>query len=183
VLSAVVDLMGQVFAFGEKSGIERQHLDMVMQTMFSHPGLQEYAARMREQRYDDDGFDLLGGLKDLQLILDPVDAGAAFMAALRDPAHPAETTTRGNTAGTQRRRVSYSRSVGCRTTLLVSCRLSARSWNRSRKTMRGGSKSRRHASSSACSGCSGRRSLRIACSWNAETRTVGGGWLRVRCGS
>ena len=38
LLSAVVDLMGQVFAFGEKSGIERQHLDMVMQTMFSHPG-------------------------------------------------------------------------------------------------------------------------------------------------
>jgi len=70
LLSAVVDLMGQAFAFGEKSGIERQHLDMVLQAMFSHPGLQEYATRMRERRYDDVGFDLLGGLKDVQLILD-----------------------------------------------------------------------------------------------------------------
>jgi 3-hydroxyisobutyrate dehydrogenase-like beta-hydroxyacid dehydrogenase len=64
MLSAVVDLIGQVFAFGP------QHLDMVIQTMFNHPGLQEYAARMRERRFDDVGFDLLGGLKDVQLILD-----------------------------------------------------------------------------------------------------------------
>ena len=51
-------------------GIDPQHLDMVLQTMFSHPGLQEYATRMRERRFDDVGFDLLGGLKDVQLILD-----------------------------------------------------------------------------------------------------------------
>jgi 3-hydroxyisobutyrate dehydrogenase-like beta-hydroxyacid dehydrogenase len=70
LLCVVVDLMGQVLTFGEKSGIDPQHLDMVMQTMFSHPGLQEYAARMRERRFDDVGFDLLGGLKDVQLILD-----------------------------------------------------------------------------------------------------------------
>ncbi len=70
MLGAVVDLIGQVFVFGEKSGIDPQHVDMVTQTMFSHPGLQEYAARMRERRFDDVGFDLLGGLKDVQLILD-----------------------------------------------------------------------------------------------------------------
>ena len=60
---AVCYLMGQVLAFGGKSGIEPPHLDMVMQTMSSHPGLQEYATRMRERRFDDVGFDLLGGLK------------------------------------------------------------------------------------------------------------------------
>jgi 3-hydroxyisobutyrate dehydrogenase-like beta-hydroxyacid dehydrogenase len=89
LLSAVVDLMGQVFAFGEKSGIDRQHLDMVMQTMFSHPGLQEYAARMCERRYDDVGFDLLGGLKDVQLILDASTEARTplpFANALRDKA-------------------------------------------------------------------------------------------------
>ena len=62
VLSAVVDLMGQVFAFGEKNGIEPQHLDMVIQTVFSHPTLQEHAARMRERRFDDVGFDLLAAI-------------------------------------------------------------------------------------------------------------------------
>jgi 3-hydroxyisobutyrate dehydrogenase-like beta-hydroxyacid dehydrogenase len=89
LLSAVVDLMGQVFAFGEKSGIDRQHLDMVMQTMFSHPGLQEYASRMRERRFDDVGFDLLGGLKDVQLILDAsteVRVPLPFVNVLRDKA-------------------------------------------------------------------------------------------------
>jgi 3-hydroxyisobutyrate dehydrogenase-like beta-hydroxyacid dehydrogenase len=70
MLCAIVDLIGQVFVFGEKSGIDPQYLDMVTQTMFSHPGLQEYAARMRERRFDDVGFDLLGGLKDVQLILE-----------------------------------------------------------------------------------------------------------------
>jgi 3-hydroxyisobutyrate dehydrogenase-like beta-hydroxyacid dehydrogenase len=70
MLGVVVDLIGQVFAFGEKSGIDPQHLDMVIQTMFNHPGLQEYASRMRERRFDDVGFDLLGGLKDVQLVLE-----------------------------------------------------------------------------------------------------------------
>ena len=89
MLSAVVDLIGQVFAFGEKSGIEAQHLDIVIQTMFNHPGLQEYAARMRERRFDDVGFDLLGGLKDVELILDAsteVRAPLPFASVVRDKA-------------------------------------------------------------------------------------------------
>ena len=67
---AVADLMGQVYAFGEKSGIDPQHLSLVMQTMFSHPGLQEYASRIHERRFDDVGSDLLTELKDVQLILE-----------------------------------------------------------------------------------------------------------------
>jgi len=89
MLCAVVDLIGQVFAFGEKSGIDAQHLDMVMQTMFNHPGLQGYAARMRERRFDEVGFDLLGGLKDVQLILDASTEARAplpFANVVRDKA-------------------------------------------------------------------------------------------------
>ena len=89
MLCAVVDVIGQVFAFGEKSGIDPQHLDMVMQTMFNHPGPQEYAARMRERRFDDVGFDLLGGLKDVQLILDASTEARAplpFASIVRDKA-------------------------------------------------------------------------------------------------
>jgi 3-hydroxyisobutyrate dehydrogenase-like beta-hydroxyacid dehydrogenase len=89
VLCVVVDLIGQVFAFGEKSGIDPQHLDMVIQTMFTHPGLQEYAARMRERRFDEVGFDLLGGLKDVQLILDASTEARAplpFANVVRDKA-------------------------------------------------------------------------------------------------
>jgi 3-hydroxyisobutyrate dehydrogenase-like beta-hydroxyacid dehydrogenase len=89
MLSVVVDLIGQVFAFGEKSGIDPQHLDMVIQTMFTHPGVQEYAARMRERRFDEVGFDLLGGLKDVQLILDASTEARAplpFANVVRDKA-------------------------------------------------------------------------------------------------
>jgi 3-hydroxyisobutyrate dehydrogenase-like beta-hydroxyacid dehydrogenase len=70
MVCVVADLMGQVYAFGEKSGIDPQHLRVVMQTMLSHPGLQEYASRIHERRFDDVGFDLLSELKDVQLILD-----------------------------------------------------------------------------------------------------------------
>jgi 3-hydroxyisobutyrate dehydrogenase-like beta-hydroxyacid dehydrogenase len=70
MVCAVADLMGQVYAFGEKSDIDPQHLRVVMQTMFSHPGLQEYASRIHERRFDDVGFDLLSELKDVQLILE-----------------------------------------------------------------------------------------------------------------
>lgn len=89
MLGAVVDLIGQVFAFGEKSGIDPQHLDMVTQAMFNHPGLQEYASRMRERRFDDVGFDLVGGLKDAQLILDASTEACAplpFASLVRDKA-------------------------------------------------------------------------------------------------
>lgn len=87
VVYAVVDVMGQAFAFGEKSGIDPQHLHMVVQTMFGHPGLQQYAARMRERRFDDVGFDLLGELKDVQLILDAstdTRAPLPFASVVRD---------------------------------------------------------------------------------------------------
>jgi len=87
IIYAVVDLMGQVYAFGEKSGIDPQHLGMVMQTMFGHPGLQEYAARIRDRRFDDVGFDLLGELKDVLLILDAsteVRAPVPFAGVVRD---------------------------------------------------------------------------------------------------
>jgi 3-hydroxyisobutyrate dehydrogenase-like beta-hydroxyacid dehydrogenase len=89
MLCAIVDLIGQVFVFGEKSGINPQYLDLVTQTMFSHPGLQEYAARMRERRFDDVGFDLLGGLKDVQVILDAsteTRVPLPFANAIRDKA-------------------------------------------------------------------------------------------------
>jgi 3-hydroxyisobutyrate dehydrogenase-like beta-hydroxyacid dehydrogenase len=89
MLGVVVDLIGQVFVFGEKSGIDLQHLDAVVATMFAHPGLQEYAARMRARRYDDVGFDLLGGLKDGQLIVDAATEARAplpFATIVRDRA-------------------------------------------------------------------------------------------------
>lgn len=69
MLMSVVDLMGQVYVFGEKSGIAPQHLAMLLARMFNHPVLQEYATRTHTRNFDEVGFDLPSALKDVQLIL------------------------------------------------------------------------------------------------------------------
>lgn len=67
--ASVIELMGEVYAFGEKSGIASGSLDLVMTTMFGEPALQEYATRIRTRDFDEAGFSLLGGLKDIELML------------------------------------------------------------------------------------------------------------------
>jgi len=66
---SLIELMGEVYAFGEKSGIDPQHLKLLMATMFPQPQLQEYAERIRTRDFDDVGFALTAGLKDVELML------------------------------------------------------------------------------------------------------------------
>jgi 3-hydroxyisobutyrate dehydrogenase-like beta-hydroxyacid dehydrogenase len=66
---SIIELMGQVYAFGEKSGIDVQLLNQLMGAMFAPPALKEYAERIRTRNFDDVGFDLVSGLKDVQLML------------------------------------------------------------------------------------------------------------------
>jgi len=64
-----VELMGQVFAFGEKSGISPDVLTLVMGAFFGQPALQEYAKLIRSRNFGDPGFTLSGALKDVELML------------------------------------------------------------------------------------------------------------------
>lgn len=66
---SIIELMGQVYAFGEKSGIDVQLLNRLMGAMFAPPALKEYAERIRARNFDEVGFDLVSGLKDVQLML------------------------------------------------------------------------------------------------------------------
>jgi 3-hydroxyisobutyrate dehydrogenase-like beta-hydroxyacid dehydrogenase len=66
---SLIELMGQVYAFGEKSGIDVQFLNQMLHTMVGPPALREYADRIRDRNFDDVGFDLLSGLKDVELML------------------------------------------------------------------------------------------------------------------
>ena len=68
VVSAI-DLMGQVYAFGEKSGIDPKLLDQVMAALFGNPALREYAGKIQARNFDEVGFDLHSGLKDVELML------------------------------------------------------------------------------------------------------------------
>ena len=66
---SLIDLMGQIYAFGERSGLDSQLLNQMMAAILAPPAFKEYANRIRAREFDQVGFDLLSGLKDVQLML------------------------------------------------------------------------------------------------------------------
>lgn len=47
VLLALIDLMGQVYALGEKTNIDLQLINQLLGMIFGYPGLQQYSNRIR----------------------------------------------------------------------------------------------------------------------------------------
>jgi len=66
---SMIELMGQVYAFAEKSGIEPQLAHDLILWMLGHPAPRQYAAKIWKRDFDDVGFALTAGFKDLQLML------------------------------------------------------------------------------------------------------------------
>lgn len=92
VVSCVIELIGQIYAFGEKSGVDAPNLVMLMKTMFPLPAFQEYAERIQARDFEPAGFAMTGGLKDVELFLEA--AGAVhvplpFASVVRDKLHTA----------------------------------------------------------------------------------------------
>lgn len=69
MVASVIELMGQVYTFGEKSGVGAPQLALIMKTMFSQPQLQEYAEKIQGRAFKPAGFSMTGGLKDVELFL------------------------------------------------------------------------------------------------------------------
>jgi 3-hydroxyisobutyrate dehydrogenase-like beta-hydroxyacid dehydrogenase len=69
VMLAILDLMGQVYVLAEKSNIDLQLINELLEMIFAYPGLKQYANRIRKRDFDNVGFDLLSAFKDVQLIL------------------------------------------------------------------------------------------------------------------
>ncbi len=67
--TSVIELMGQVFTFGEKSGVAAPFLTMMMKTMFPQPQLQEYADRIQARDFEPAGFAVTGELKDVEVFM------------------------------------------------------------------------------------------------------------------
>lgn len=70
VVSCVIELMGQVLTFGEKSGVGAPQLAMLMKSLFPVPAFQEYAERIQARDFEPAGFAMTGGLKDVELFLE-----------------------------------------------------------------------------------------------------------------
>jgi 3-hydroxyisobutyrate dehydrogenase-like beta-hydroxyacid dehydrogenase len=69
VMLTLLDVMGQVYALAEKSNIDLQLVNELLEMIFAYPGLKQYAKRIRTRDFDNVGFDLLSAFKDVQLIL------------------------------------------------------------------------------------------------------------------
>lgn len=69
VMLTLLDVMGQVYALADKSNIDLQLVNELLEMIFGYPGLKQYAKRIRTRDFDNVGFDLLSAFKDVQLIL------------------------------------------------------------------------------------------------------------------
>lgn len=69
VVASLIEVMGQVYAFGERSGVDLQFINMLLATIVGPQGLKDYANRIRTREFEPAGFELIAGLKDVQLIL------------------------------------------------------------------------------------------------------------------
>jgi 3-hydroxyisobutyrate dehydrogenase-like beta-hydroxyacid dehydrogenase len=65
-----MDLIGQSFAWAEKSGLPPSLVPQMLSTFFGNPGTREYIAKIAERDFDSVGFTAAGGLKDVQLMID-----------------------------------------------------------------------------------------------------------------
>lgn len=73
--ASVIELMGQLYAFAEKSGVDLGMMEDLFQATWAHPGLKEYATRIRARDFDSSGgFAMSGGLKDIELMLSSSEA-------------------------------------------------------------------------------------------------------------
>lgn len=67
IAATQIELMGEVYAFAEKSGLPLDFLVMAFHSTFAEPTLKMYAEKIRNRDFDSPGFELSGGLKDLGL--------------------------------------------------------------------------------------------------------------------
>jgi len=65
-----LELMSEMYAFGEKNGVDAALVHDMLVWVFDRPGLRNYAAVIRDRNFDEVGFELSTGFKDVQLMLE-----------------------------------------------------------------------------------------------------------------
>lgn len=65
-----IELMGEVYACCEKAGLALEEVEGFFKVIYGFPVLHMYAEKLRKREFDDGGFRMTGGLKDVQLMLD-----------------------------------------------------------------------------------------------------------------
>ncbi len=76
---SIIELMGEVYACADKSGLDLELVKGVYESIFAHPVLKMYAGKVRARAFDEGGFRMTGGLKDVRLMLETAESfGARF---------------------------------------------------------------------------------------------------------
>ena len=86
-IASIAELFGEVLAFTEKSGVEHETTMQALRGMQGAPGVAGYLERIGARDFDDAGFGMATGLKDLGLIADAAAAVRCplpFAAVARD---------------------------------------------------------------------------------------------------
>ncbi len=87
ILLTLLELVGQTYSLAEKSKIDLQIMNEIIDTIFAYPGLKQYTNRIRNRDFDNVGFALPTAFKDVQLILQTssdVHAPLPFANIIRD---------------------------------------------------------------------------------------------------
>lgn len=68
---SIIEMIGEVYTFAEKSGAEPEVINEFYQAVFAHPAMKEYASMILGRDFRSKvGFTLAGGQKDMELMLD-----------------------------------------------------------------------------------------------------------------
>jgi len=85
MVAGMIELLGQVYVFAEKRGLDTECLTVMLKGFLPASG--EYLERISTRNFDNAGFTLDGGLKDVRLILDAaaeVNAPLPYASLVRD---------------------------------------------------------------------------------------------------
>jgi len=65
-----LDAIGQSLALAEKSGLDQKIAAQMLSGFFAHPALKDYVTRIAAREFYPAGFDITGGMKDVELMID-----------------------------------------------------------------------------------------------------------------
>lgn len=77
---SIIELMGEIYTFGEKAGMDAEVIREVFVDAFAHPALRAYAGKIKDGKFSSaGGFTMKAGLKDVRLMLGAsAQIGVAF---------------------------------------------------------------------------------------------------------
>jgi 3-hydroxyisobutyrate dehydrogenase-like beta-hydroxyacid dehydrogenase len=66
---SIIELMSEVYTFCEKAGLDLKYMSNFYTNILNHPALKMYASKLVDRSFDDGGFAMSGGRKDVGLML------------------------------------------------------------------------------------------------------------------